>query len=151
MVLCLSYWLALILFSVGAHDYCLYLCFSVVTLHFMCTLYCISTSFHQKVSFWPIKLVQPSTFHWNTCTNPGKWAVMYLCVKVYNLPFRKLFLFTCLMFSCSKWVHMYFFTQKTPHSSLMFLFVFTPSSNYSINCTITRYTWYRFCLFLRCW
>jgi hypothetical protein len=34
--------------------------------------------FHQKVSFWPIKLVQSSTFHWNTCTNPGKWAVMYL-------------------------------------------------------------------------
>jgi hypothetical protein len=35
---------------------------------------------------------------------------------------------------------MYFFTKKNPHSSLIFLFVFTPSSNYSINCTITRYT-----------
>ena len=32
------------------------------------------------------------------------------------------------------------FHQKNPHSSLIFLFVFTPSSNYSINCTITRYT-----------
>jgi hypothetical protein len=24
---------------------------------------CMTTSFHQKVSFWPLKLVQPSTFH----------------------------------------------------------------------------------------
>jgi len=48
---------------------------------------CMTTSFHQKVSFWPIKLVQPSTFHWNTCTNPGKWAVMYLCVKGIDFAF----------------------------------------------------------------
>jgi hypothetical protein len=27
------------------------------------------------------KRFNPATFYWSACANPGKWAVMYLCVR----------------------------------------------------------------------
>lgn len=70
---------------------------------------------------------------WN-CINSSNLKITF----IHNLPCRKLFLLTCLMFSCSKWVYMYLFTKKT--SSLVYLFAFTSSSNYSIKSTIIRCT-----------
>jgi len=32
-----------------------------------------------------IKLITLSTFYWNACTNHGKWAVMYFCVRDFSI------------------------------------------------------------------
>ena len=34
---------------------------------------------------WAIELVPPANFYWNACIKPGKWAVMYLCVRSVDL------------------------------------------------------------------
>ena len=31
------------------------------------------------------KLVNPNTFYWSACTKPGKWDVIYMCVRVLTL------------------------------------------------------------------
>ena len=35
------------------------------------------------LSFWEIQLISATFFffYWSTCTKPGKWTIMYMCVR----------------------------------------------------------------------
>ena len=69
---------------------------------------CMTASFQNETRTGPIKL---ATFYWNACTNPGKWAVVYLCweYRIYLFLrfwylilelFRKCFIFCFSFYNC---------------------------------------------------
>jgi len=45
----------------------------------------LNASFHQVGMLRPIKLVEPAaTLYWSVCAKPGRWAVMYMCIRCIN-------------------------------------------------------------------
>ena len=46
-----------------------------------CIVFFMTASFHLEAWCRPLKLGLSRHIHWSACTKPGKWAVMYLCVR----------------------------------------------------------------------
>ena len=65
--------------------------------HYYFTLLKLNSVFFSPVNlnkiFGPKKYCDPATFYWGACSRPGKWAVMYLCVRGIDFAFYTNFLF----------------------------------------------------------
>ena len=44
-------------------------------------IFFMTASFHLEAWCRPLKLGLSRHIHWSACTKPGKWVVMYLCVR----------------------------------------------------------------------
>jgi hypothetical protein len=93
-------------------------------IHLECTVQ--EHHFTKRGGFAPLNKFNPATFYWSACIKPGKWVVMYICVRV--IYFGSFYVFVIRLCSNSM-VYYVFVIRLCSNSMVYYVFVIRFCSN----------------------